>query len=420
MPQHLNCPACSAPLDYSGAGATMRCPYCNTNVIVPEALRPRPAEREAAVVVRSMPRAGAQATVKATVRVPGGKRRMHPAAAGCLGWLVLLTAVGSIGFGAYVALMSSGRAVSTVSTQTAAVVTDLMPEVLVVEEALGGFAVEEYRFGREGIGAGHFTDARAIALDNDGRVYVGDYDTGRIQVFEEDGSFRTQWMLPKDSYVDSFAVTRDRILYAPVRSELHAYVADTGHLLNAQAADEDSWLQAAGLEEVLPGWFQDSVALAPDGGLVTVIDESIVRFNATGDPVLVIADAIPSVSDEPETTTIVAIDGLGNIYALGQMQGVVYKFGADGRYLSRFGGAPFGGNDDSPGVLRSSSALAVDNQGRVYVNDIDGIEVYDSEGRWLALIDVPGYAFGLAFNDAGLLFAAHRDQVIVYRVLGDR
>jgi DNA-binding beta-propeller fold protein YncE len=282
----------------------------------------------------------------------------------------------------------------------------------------GGWATEIRRFGSEGIGPGHFADARAIAVDNGGRVYVGDYGSGRIQVFEEDGTYRTQWMLPKDAYVDSFAVTRDRILYAPVHTELHAYVADTGHLLNAQAADEDSWLQAAGIGAVLPGWFQDSIALAPDGGLVTVIDESIVRFNATGDPVLTIPDAIESASGETELSLAVAIDGLENIYALAGMQGVVYKFDADGRYLDRFGGTPEPGGDSGPGVLSSASALAVDSQGRVYVNDMDGIEVFDSEGRPLALIDVPGYPFGLAFNDAGELFVANRTQVLVYRIDG--
>jgi ribosomal protein L7/L12 len=36
----FNCPSCGAPLDYNGTGETMRCPYCNTSVIVPETLRP--------------------------------------------------------------------------------------------------------------------------------------------------------------------------------------------------------------------------------------------------------------------------------------------------------------------------------------------------------------------------------------------
>jgi ribosomal protein L7/L12 len=36
----FNCPTCGAPLGYSGTGETMRCPYCNNSVIVPEDLHP--------------------------------------------------------------------------------------------------------------------------------------------------------------------------------------------------------------------------------------------------------------------------------------------------------------------------------------------------------------------------------------------
>ena len=35
----FNCPTCGAPLDYPGSIETMRCPYCNNSVIVPEELR---------------------------------------------------------------------------------------------------------------------------------------------------------------------------------------------------------------------------------------------------------------------------------------------------------------------------------------------------------------------------------------------
>jgi ribosomal protein L7/L12 len=39
MTASFNCPTCGAPLDYPGNGDTMRCPYCNNSVIVPEDLR---------------------------------------------------------------------------------------------------------------------------------------------------------------------------------------------------------------------------------------------------------------------------------------------------------------------------------------------------------------------------------------------
>jgi LSD1 subclass zinc finger protein len=36
MPEALKCPSCSAPLDYPpGGGANMRCPYCDTTVMIP-------------------------------------------------------------------------------------------------------------------------------------------------------------------------------------------------------------------------------------------------------------------------------------------------------------------------------------------------------------------------------------------------
>ncbi len=47
MPGTFNCPSCGAPLDYPGSGDTIRCPYCNNSVIVPEVLRPKTPARPA-------------------------------------------------------------------------------------------------------------------------------------------------------------------------------------------------------------------------------------------------------------------------------------------------------------------------------------------------------------------------------------
>jgi LSD1 subclass zinc finger protein len=40
MTQTFQCPSCNAPLDYDGSGrSTIRCPYCQNSVVVPEELR---------------------------------------------------------------------------------------------------------------------------------------------------------------------------------------------------------------------------------------------------------------------------------------------------------------------------------------------------------------------------------------------
>jgi sugar lactone lactonase YvrE len=62
-------------------------------------------------------------------------------------------------------------------------------------------------------------------------------------------------------------------------------------------------------------------------------------------------------------------------------------------------------------------AIAVDGQGRIYVSDIKGIQVFDSNGRYLETFNVEGnVAFGMVFNDKNELFVAARTQVIKYRL----
>ncbi len=40
MPESFSCPNCSAPLDVDGDGSTtIKCPYCNSSVIIPVELR---------------------------------------------------------------------------------------------------------------------------------------------------------------------------------------------------------------------------------------------------------------------------------------------------------------------------------------------------------------------------------------------
>jgi sugar lactone lactonase YvrE len=105
----------------------------------------------------------------------------------------------------------------------------------------------------------------------------------------------------------------------------------------------------------------------------------------------------------------VAADRSGNIYALGTSNNVVLKFTSEGRFVNRFGGA-----GDEPGQFTAPMALAVDEQGQVYVVDAKGIQVFDSEGRYLGLIEVDDPAAGLVFSDQNQLFVVAPTQIIKY------
>jgi DNA-binding beta-propeller fold protein YncE len=48
-------------------------------------------------------------------------------------------------------------------------------------------------WGRYGSGAGEFSLPHSVVVDKAGRVYVGDRENARIQIFDSDGHFLTQW-----------------------------------------------------------------------------------------------------------------------------------------------------------------------------------------------------------------------------------
>ena len=84
----------------------------------------------------------------------------------------------------------------------------------------------------------------------------------------------------------------------------------------------------------------------------------------------------------------------------------VFKFSPEGKFLNRFGGS-----GDQPGQFRAAHAIAVDGKGRVFVSDIKGIQVFDSDGRYLTVFKTDGSAFGMVFNDKNELVVAARNKV---------
>jgi hypothetical protein len=151
------------------------------------------------------------------------------------------------------------------------------------------------------------------------------------------------------------------------------------------------------------------VAVAADGGLVAFAQDphdNIVRIDRTGQASKIIRRAVSGQTDRSELEIRVAVDGLGNVYGLGTFNDAVFKFSPDGRFLTQFGS-----DGDEAGQFRAPGALAVDNQGRVYVADFKGVQIFDPAGRYLNTIKVKGAASGLAFNDRGELFVVARTQV---------
>jgi DNA-binding beta-propeller fold protein YncE len=266
----------------------------------------------------------------------------------------------------------------------------------------GGFANEIMSFGGEGIGPGLFKDARSIAVDADGHIYVGEYSGGRIQVFDSQGKFITQWTGDGKWPLRGMATDRKGKVHLVQHGTISRYEGATGTKL-----DDLDFPDGTGF---------DDVAVTADGGMVAFWyrnSDDIVRFDAAGRTYGRIRKAISGQTDSSELDIRVAVNGLGEIFALGTFNNGVFKFNRDGKFVTRFGS-----DGDEPGQFRAPSSIAVDNQGRVFVTDFKGVQAFDSDGRYLGVIKVQGAASGLAFNDRNELFVVARTRVYKFALRG--
>jgi len=374
MPQTFDCPKCGAPVafqpaaDFGQTRPKIRCDYCHSQLIAPDELAGQPAR-----VVRIQFGSGSGKAPK---------------------WLWVLLVIPIIGV-IIVVLAVLGVLAPTIYSVSRAPEQPRTPTRpnIPTKESRNTFAPVSLTFGSEGIGPGMFNDGRSIGVDGAGRIYVGEYTGGRIQVFDPAGKFVSQWSIgDRKTLLRGMAVDRKGTVYAVHDGTISRYSGETGEKIgDSERAN------------------YDDVTAAADGGLVAAAHggrDDIVVLDSTGKVVRTIPAAISSASGDSELSMRVAVDGSGTIYALGRFNEGVFKFGRDGKFINRFGG-----KGDQPGQLRAAYSIAVDGYGRVYVGDIKGIQVFDGDGRYLAKIDLKGPAFGMVFNDKNELFVIARDHV---------
>lgn len=450
MGKPFKCTSCGGPLDYDGSGLTVRCPFCGSSVIVPDELRSEPAPQppgffdgllrlqeraanlqevarlarsnrkiEAIKLYREILGVGLEEAKIAVDRMAGegtpippnitasnqlfhpqvfhAQSLVRPIRRFTLAWVIILFVI--VGVTIAVGFIIKSAVESKISETLPSARTSSSSSS--TSPSAPGFASVALKFGSEGTGVGMFKDARSVAVDGEGRIYVGEYlKSGRIQVFDANGKFITQWMIDPKMPLRDLTADRKGTVYVVQRGEINRFEGVTGNPLGKVEYNGDRY---AGF---------DDARVTADGGLIASMDrEDIVRFNSSGQVVRTMNKPISTQTGDPAGDISVAVDGLGTIYALsdGHDSGV-FKFSSDGRFLNRFGSS-----GDEPGQFRAAHAIAVDGKGRIYVSDVKGIQVFDSDGRYIDVFKVEGnVAFGLTFNDKNELFVAARTQIIKY------
>src|ERR1700728_1308678 len=431
MTEALKCPSCSASLEPPPGNATsMRCPYCNSTVMLvsdsqgkvmaafagdPEvsgaekskgweqvaALLREGHKIEAIRLYREMTGSGLT-TAKIAIDQMAAENPTIVAVPAA-GKFALRFAMGVLFF----VILTIILIVHSIRNQTTPPQPAWTPPTIavphLVTEPPGSpppppeYADKKLEFGTEGIGIGQFKDARSIAIDGAGKIYVGEFSDGRIQEFDSTGKFLSEWSLGHGIYLMNLTADQQGNLYVVSPGKITRYDATT----HMPQTEFETRVDAN--HDFEPEEYTDACAAA-DGNVYAVSGSHIIVLGSDGKikNVLKEGDKI----GEDASFERIAVTGEGDIYALDRARGV-FKMASDGRYINRFGG----GQGMGPGYVMTAQNLAVDGQGRVFVAGADpAVQVFDADGRYLGSFGGNDVAFGIAINAQNEIFGCFRND----------
>lgn len=400
MSQTFKCPNCGGPLDVlNGKETTIRCPYCHSLVIVPAELKPGIDTAVDKGIIQAIVSFFAITTLAPIVIT------LVVVVAVCVGIFFMTTTIQSA--------MRAEIPETPLQPALRTTVIELVSTPTRPPSATPtpGFASVALKFGGSGTGVGLFTDARSIGVDGVGNILVGEYTGGRIQVFDSSGKFTTQWNIDAQAPLRGFAMDRKGTAYVVQKGIITKYESATGKSLGQLQYPDNRFDQVIATPDgsLLALWFEarNGVFTSPVGAR-----DDLIHFDREGKVVKTVSGFLSRLTNNAEFETKLAVDGLGNILAVGgAFNPAVYKFTSDGKYENKFGS-----RGDQPGQFRSPNAIAVDNQSRIYVADSRGILVFAPDGRYLDTFPVEGSASGMVFNDKNELFVVARTQVFKFVV----
>lgn len=252
--------------------------------------------------------------------------------------------------------------------------------------------------GGAGTGPGEFQDVRALAVDATGRVYAADFNrTGRIQVFDADARFSSEWRVSDSEPIQALAVGRDGQVLVVQAGEIARFDGTTGKRLS-KVAYARGFHDVAALSDgsfVAHGWFSGR--------------DRFVYLDGKGNVAREVSDRLKAELSEEMPEGHLAIDTTGRIWLLaGYTNPVILGVSSDGVVTNRI---PSGKTRDQQ--FTGSASIAVDGAGRLLVTGRDAVQVWTTTGQFLLSIPVEGTPRDVAVVDAGTIWVSTSAQKLL-------
>jgi len=369
--QEFHCPSCGAELKIKKGQKTLTCPYCDSTVIVPDSFLPETPPENTRVTTSFQPE---------IIINPVDVKRSY---IGTIISLVIVTILSGVVF--FLFQMKAVNVQKILEEPVSSITGDSdIPAVL--------------EFGGSGMSPGFFQDPEFLCVDTGGNIYVGENETGRIQIFDPDGNYTGQWSFSdSDIYLRSMAISRDGLLYMIYDNSIFIHDARTGEVTGSLQHPD--------------GWGLNDAEVCNDGSVVASWyrnRDDIIKFAPDGSVDFIIMEAISGRSGDSELDTDISVDGNGNIFAYGSFNESVFKFSSDGQFLNRFGS-----EGDHPGQFTFPSAFCLDREGRLWVSDFGDLKVFDNDGSFLAVFDPGITVHDIFIDDDYQLYGITSDDTVV-------
>jgi sugar lactone lactonase YvrE len=109
-------------------------------------------------------------------------------------------------------------------------------------------------WGRRGTGPGEFNQPHALAMDSQGRLFVGDRSNNRVQIFDQDGNYIDSW----------YQFSRPSGLWIDANDVLYVADSESGSVNPAQAAWKRGIRIGSAKDGTVTAFIEDMESTTPD------------------------------------------------------------------------------------------------------------------------------------------------------------